>query len=437
MILKIKLKDLVPLPLFLGIFSILLLGCQSKTGKKNSTGSTYYTCAMHPQIHEEEPGNCPICGMKLIKIEPDARSGNSLNTSLRYLEEPATQTVIGDFKVFTPADTTAADTLVADGYIGFDERAVNSIASRVAGRIEHLYVKYSNEPIHQGQPLMKLYSPELLSAQRNLLEALKDQDTSIIIPLKENLYHLGMLPSEVREVIKTGHPIVNVTIYSPYEGISQPIGGPKIHAQAGNNNSMGNSLTENKNSGDGGNENSSPNPELLGLEEGMYVSSGQTVFSVQGVHRVWAILNVFSRNLPDILKGDDVLLFASGNPGHLVTGQVNFIPPYRTNLDKTSQIRVYLSHLPENWRVGTFLRGKIIIQGGEKGWYVPLSAVNRLGSSDVVWVQDKDHPNVFHARRVITAGQTGGEIRIISGLEAHDRIAENASYMVDSDSFIR
>ncbi len=389
--------------------TLLIGGCHSKTGEIAAGGKAYYTCPMHSQIHEDKPGNCPICGMKLIKIEPDTSSAISLAASLRYLTEPVTQTVVGNFKVISAAKINLPDTITADGYTGFDERAVNTIAARVEGRIEKLYVKYTNQPIYKDEPLMKLYSPQLLSAQRNLLQAVKDKDERIANALKENLYNLGMRPQEVRQVLQSGQPLVDITIYSPYEGISRQID-TTLNMAA---------------------------PELLSTREGMYVNAGQMVFSIQNISRVWVILNVFSRDIANVRQGDPVRLSSAADPAKIITGQVNFIPPYRAVAEKTTRVRVYLNRLPEDWKIGTLLRGNIIISRRKGGWFVPLSAVNRLGSSSVVWVMDKEHADVFHARSVITGEQTGDHIRVVSGLGDSDKIVENAAYMVDSDSFIQ
>jgi Cu(I)/Ag(I) efflux system membrane fusion protein len=361
------------------------------------------------------------CGAKTNKTAA-ATAGIPVDSVLSYLKEPVTRTVVGDFKVISPGETERGDTVIADGYTGFDERALNIVATRVGGRIEKLFVKYINQRVRKGQALMKLYSPQLLSAQRNLLQAVKDKDTAIIASLRESLYNLGMYPQEVEQTVQTGRPIVEVPIYSPYDGIAQDI----MAAQ-----------TIRMDTGDTPMTRSSGAPELLSIHEGMYVNAGQTAFSIQNIHRVWAILNVFSQDIAVIRVGDRVDLYAEAEPSDPVTGQVDFIPPYRTAAEKTTRIRVYLDRLPPNWKIGTLLRGVIVPGRHAGGWSVPLSAVNRLGAGSVVWVQDKVRPNVFHARNIVIGMQTGDRIRVISGLGEGDKIVENAAYMVDSDSFIQ
>src|SRR5690348_10947834 len=160
--------------------ALLLNSCGPKNGKEQQAQEkqeAYYTCPMHHQIHEEKPGYCPICGMKLIKVSSSPKTGPvPLDSALSYLADPVTQTVVGSYKVIQPVRTKSRDTVTVDGYIGFDQRDANVVSTRAAGRIEKMYVRYVNQRVHQGEPLLALYSPELVTAQRNLLQVLQDKD---------------------------------------------------------------------------------------------------------------------------------------------------------------------------------------------------------------------------------------------------------------------
>jgi Cu(I)/Ag(I) efflux system membrane fusion protein len=328
--------------------------------------------------------------------------------------------VVGSFKVIEPVKTSPSDTITADGTIGFDQRDINMVNTRVTGRIEKLYVRYTNQRIHKGQPLMEIYSPELLSVQRNLLQVILDKDQTLINPLKAQLLNLGMQTSEIQKVIQSGEPLSSIVIYSPYNGISQQT----------NMGSSGMMMKASYTTGD-------HTTELLNIRKGMYVNRGQTVFSIQNTDRIWAILNVFTSDVWHIHPGDPVILYADADKKNKIKGHVDFIPPYRPQDEKTTRVRIYLDHLPRNWKINTLIHGQIGISGQNKGVYVPLSAVNRLGMQNVVWVQDKEHENVFHATQVKTGLQTGDSIQIISGIKPDDKIAENAAYMVGSGSFIK
>lgn len=386
-------------------------GCQSKQADKEPDSGTYYTCSMHPQVHKDKPGDCPICGMKLIKVEATSvKDTTSLDSALTYLTESVTQTVVGSFKVIEPVKLNHEDTLSVDGAIGFDQRDVNTVSSRVSGRVEKVYVKYTNQSVQKGQPLMDIYSPQLVSVQRDLLQTIRDKDEALTAVIKEKLLNLGMHDNEIQQVVKSGDPLRKITLYSPYPGISQQT----------NTSSTTRST-----------------PELLNIREGMYVKEGQTIFSIQNIRRIWALLNVFNENVGLIHQGDPVLLYADADKGNGIKGRIDFIPPYRTGADKTTSVRVYLKKLPTRWKIGTLIHGEIAISSQGAGWYVPLSAVNRLGRRNIIWIQDKDHEGVFHVREVQTGIQTGDSVEIISGINPGEKIVKNAAYMVGSDSFIQ
>ncbi len=403
-------------------------GCHEKSAEGKTVQGFYYTCSMHSQVHEDKPGNCPICGMKLIKVKAAVQATLPTDSSLLYLVKPVTGTVVGDLKWVYPVRIDPVDTLFADGEISYDSRQLNTVSSRVGGRIEKLYVRYTNQAIFAGQPLMELYSPELLSVQRFLLQASRNQDTTIMNSLKANLLNLGMYQNEVAQVLRTRRPITSITIKSPYAGISQ-IPGIQGAATPSSMNSM--------NASNGNNTRNTSATQPLDIREGMYIRSGETLFSIQDINRIWGILNVLNGDLPFIQTGDTVQFHTLSNPGVAYYGRIDFIPPYRENGEKTSRLRIYLKNAVSDWKIGTLLQGKIIIHHKKSGWYVPRSAVNFLGNDKVIWVANKNHPDFYQAIRVVTGEEVGGMVGIESKINQFDRVVENAAYMVDSESPIQ
>ena len=391
---------------------VLLTGCGSgSTGSHVAETAGDYTCSMHPQIHRDGPGDCPICGMKLTLAEADTDSVEVLDSALRYLTDPVTETVVGQFNVIAPQVAAPGDTIVATGYVGFDPRDVHTVSTRVAGRIERLHVHYRNQAIRKGQALMALYSPQLLSAQRDLLLAFRDNDTLLTARLKARLRNLGMQDTEIQKVIATKQPLPNSTIYSPYSGIARETNpGAAATTPA----------------------------EGLDIREGMYVKQGQTLLTIQSLNRTRAILNVFTPDVWQVDRGDRVLLYKDNDGAEIVPAKVDFIPPGRLGKEKTTRVIVYLHRVPKDWKIGTLLHGQIIVDqpDTDSSLFIPLVAVNRLGRRNVVWIQDKTHPDVFHARSVQLGVQRGERIQVVSGMDAGDKIAANAAYMVDGDSFV-
>jgi len=151
--------------------------CNENTGQDTiaSVGEDY-TCPMHPEITGDKPGNCPVCGMKLVK-----KGGGSVRVSdilLESLLKPTNEFVVSTVPVITVDKKEVSTEVQALGRITYDTRYINTISSRVTGRIEKLFVKYRYGHIHKGDPVMKIYSPELNTAQQNLALLLKNDPSN-------------------------------------------------------------------------------------------------------------------------------------------------------------------------------------------------------------------------------------------------------------------
>ncbi|SFV32559.1 efflux RND transporter periplasmic adaptor subunit [Thermoflavifilum thermophilum] len=408
-----------------------LTGCHSSSVKQDSAGlekrAGYYTCPMHPQIRREQPGKCPICGMTLqfhalqsAPADPDSASP-TVDSSLSLLAEPVTRTVIGSFPVISPQLQPLADTLQAFGYLTYDQRYTQLITPRVSGRIEALYVHALYERVQAGQPLMKLYSPELLALQRYWIQALRAHDTALIASLQQNLLNQGMLPEELQQVKQTLQPLTTFTLVSPVSGW---IFIPHASSDAAASPTL--------------------QPMQLPFVTGDYVQAGIPILGVQTDARIWAIVQVSNDQLANLSVGDPVELYREGMPDQKVRAHIDFIPPYRDAEDaRFASLRVYLQALPPGWKVNQLLRARLYpLLGREhrrsasQGWFIPRSAVDDLGRHQVVWVQDARHPQVFHAREVKLGFSQGDWVQVVAGLQPGERIAREAGYMVDSDSFV-
>jgi Cu(I)/Ag(I) efflux system membrane fusion protein len=402
----------------LAIF-IIITGC---TNSKQSTSTVHansvikYTCPMHSQIIEDHPGSCPICGMTLVKKSGQASesSGISLNTVL----QPVNATVISSVNSITPEQRELPTEISAEGYLDFDTRTFNNIAARFSGRIEKLYVKYAFQEIHQGQRIFDIYSPDMVTAQQDLiyLHSNSAQETNLINAARQKLLLLGMSVTQVDAVVKTGKPLNSLPVYSPYEGHVHDV----AHSQMSG-------TTEVKSD-----QNFTNNLPLL-IKEGMYVEKGQTIFNVVDPHHLWAIIKI-DRSVVGGLKLNQVVKISSPDiPGKTISGKVNFIEPFLQDGDKSTSIRVYIDNMDHNLKVNSFV--KATIQTGlTSGLWIPRSALLDLGETKIVWL--KNGP-LFKAHHVITGAINGSEVQIKNGLSTTDSLAENAQYLTDSESFIK
>ena len=236
---------------FVGCLSLIVLSaCDQKKKEDHSQHNQEivkeeYTCPMHPEIIKDKPGNCPICGMELVKKEKggEAIKGISLNTLLK----PTNEFVISSLPLVSVQQSEEPVEIDAVGYTSYNTSSVGTIAARISGRIEKLYVKYRYQRISKGQRIMDIYSPELMTAQQNLLLLLKrdKENEGMIESAKQRLLLLGFSQQQLQQVIQSGKPTLAVAVYSNYSGHIHEAGSPgdMSRSQAGEDKTM-NSTTQ-------------------------------------------------------------------------------------------------------------------------------------------------------------------------------------------------
>jgi Cu(I)/Ag(I) efflux system membrane fusion protein len=375
-----------------------------------------YTCPMHPQIMEDHPGSCPICGMTLVKKSGQASEGAGI--SLNTVLQPINGNVISSVGSITPVEKITATEILADGYLDFDTRTFNNIASRFSGRIEKLYIKYAFQEIHQGQRIFDIYSPDLVTAQQDLIYLAKNsvQETELINAARQKLLLLGMTLPQINQVVQTGKAFYSLPVYSAYEGHVHDM----PHNQGGSN--VGAKMPS---------DFASNLP--LSIKEGMYVTKGQTLFNVVNPHQLWAIIKIDQSQIAALKLNQPVEITLPDMPGKTLDGKVNFIEPTLQDGDKTTSIRVYLDNMDHDLKVNSLVKAHIQT-GTVKGLWIPKSALLDLGSIKVVWLKQGA---LFKAHEVNVGTTNGKEVLITKGLAATDSLASNARYLTDSESFIK
>ena len=374
-----------------------------------------YTCPMHPQILEDHPGSCPICGMTLVKKSGQASEGSGI--SLNTVLQPVNSSVISSVNAIIPVQKKISTTISAQGYLDFDARTFNNIASRYSGRIEKLYIKYAFQDIQKGQRIFDIYSPDMVTAQQDLIFINKNspQETGLINAAKQKLLLLGMTDSQINQVVKTGKAFYSLPVYSFYSGHvhNMPLN------QMGNNNAQPSSDFANN--------------LPLPIKEGMYVEKGQTLFNVVNPHRLWAVIKVDASAVSALKINQSVKITLPDLPGKTISGKVNFIEPTLQDGDKTTSIRVYLDNMDHELKVNSLVKAEIQT-GTINGLWIPRSALIDLGQTKVVWLKNGAS---FQTRQVSVGVINGNEIQIVKGLLPTDSLASNAQYLTDSESFIK
>jgi membrane fusion protein, copper/silver efflux system len=408
-----KTKMLIYASLLLMFFSACDNGSQKATKESEKT-SDIYTCSMHPQIIEHHPGKCPICGMQLVKKNATLHAAGNIQPGV--LLKPTNEFVVAALPVITPTLKSINVPVKAFGTIEYDTRAAATISARVSGRIEKLYIRYRFQEIQKGQKIMDIYSPEILTAEQNLLFLLQNDgaNTSFIIAAKAKLLLLGMSDGQLNEVIKNGKPLYAVSVYSNYSGHVHDAGMTQGDMPAG------------------GTASNVEVTEELSLKEGMYIQKGQTILMIMDHHMVWAALQIFSSDQGLIKTGNRVDIIPETDTAALINGHIDFIEPFLRSNSKTLTARVYF-HNENMLPIGAHVTASIYTNNQRALW-LPQSAIITLGMGEAAFIKTSAG---FIAHKIVAGLHSANEVQIIFGLSEKDSVALNAQYLIDSESFIK
>ncbi len=382
---------------------------------EHSNEEAVYTCPMHPEVQSDKPGSCPICGMDLVKKETEAAAVTDVD--LNTLIKSTNEFVVSSIPVTTIEQREQEIEIEALGTIAYDTREVGTISARISGRIEKLYVRHRYQKISRGQHIMDIYSPEIVTAQQNLLFLLKNDaaNSNMIEAAKEKLLLLGMSKEQLNKVVQTKRPSFTIAVYSNYSG----------HIHESGNSSMNASSEKMKDV--------SLLTEELSLKEGMYVNKGQSVFVVYNPQKAWALLNIFGDNQGLVKKGNAVRIVPETAPDKDFRASIDFIEPFYRKESKTLTARVYFNNSSLKIPIGSQVRA-VIFGNSKDAYWLPKEAVLSLGLDKVVFHKVEGG---FKAQKVNTGILHKEHIQIISGLTAKDSVAVNAQYLMDSESFIK
>ncbi len=387
----------------------------NKHDEEGSKKMAIYTCPMpEDSVYSDKPGICPKCGMTLIKTENHDQHTNDY--TIDQLLQPTNQYVIGKYPVITAKDTAISVEIKLPGAVAYDPDAAVNIAARITGRIEKMYVNYKFQTVKKGQKLFDLYSPELLTEQQNFifLNSNDPENTSIIEASKQKLLLYGMTPNQISSMAKTKTANAQITIYSPVEGI---ISGTESMSER-NESAM--SVKNN-------------NTETLGLKEGNYIKRGEVVFKLLNTDRVWGIFNVMQSNSALIKLNQPVIITSEMNDMNPITAKINFIETQFNPEARSNSVRAYLNNKMLKLPIGLRLEGLVKINPVQGIW-LDKKAMISIGKQKVIFKKTEDG---YKATAIKTGFEIGDFIQILSGISLKDELAQNAQYLMDSESFIK
>ncbi len=384
------------------VLLVLVIGC-SKSGESGKQEHTvvkekdYWTCTMHPQVHMDGPGVCPICGMDLIKKVVDEKEEPVNNKDMaNMITLSSKKQVLANVSTIVVKKEKLQDQVTAYSYLDFVENNRKTISARFNGRIEKLFVDKTGDYIKKGQPLFEIYSPDLVQAQNEYLIALNNASNSTLLleASKKKLEIFGLTSEQIQTLEKTKAIKLTLTYYSPISG----------------------TVIEKK------------------VQEGVYVNEGSEIYDVADLSTLWNIADVYETDLSKIKIGSPVKLHLRAYPGEEFNGRVTFIYPVVNSQTRAIKVRSEFSSYGGKLKPQMYGETVFNYAGGE-GILVPSDAVIIAGERAVVWTKTGD--GMFEARSVQIGNRFGDKYQILSGLNEGDEIAATGGFLIDSESQLK
>ena len=383
-------------PLFL-IFVVLLSACKQKSQPLVTTKSAaYYTCSMHPQVHEDQPGNCPICQMKLIKVE--FTSVNSQDAKNKIVLTAA-QIKLAGIEMDTARFQAVGSEKTLTGTVTADLNGSAQLSARVAGRIQRLYVRTQGETLIAGQPVYDVYSEDLAGVEKEYLLALQqrkelnnpDVDYNKLISAAENKLLLwGLTPAQVKRLAASGKASALVTVFSE----------------------TGGTVTE------------------INVHEGDYVTEGMNILKTDDLGQLWVEAQLYANETSMYHEGDAASISFPDLNGKLINGKVSFINPELSASSKVNLIRISIPNTQRTIRPG-MLAYISVLSGKQKALAVPVTALITSGKGSIVWVRNSDGSFSMRSVNLGVGNQTYAPV--LSGLSAGDLVVTNGAYLLNSE----
>ena len=363
----------------------------------HGTEPTIWTCSMHPQIRMEEPGDCPICGMDLIPLHTTGSGDASIDPDAIQLSAEAA--ALANVQTTVVSRQNPVKEVRLYGTIQVDERLTQSQTAHVSGRIEKLYVSFTGESVHRGQPIATIYSPELLNAQQEMIEAvkMKDLQPALLQAVREKLHLWKLTDEQIARIEQSGKVSPLIDVVATTSGIV---------------------ISKNVNQGD-------------------YVNTGTVLFDVANLSQVWAIFDAYESDLPFLKVGDRLKYTLQSLPGKTFSGKISFINPILDPSTRTAKVRVETTN--PDMELKPEMYANALINAPLKQYnnevVIPRSAILWTGKRSIVYVKQPDTETPAFLLREIELGPSLGDAYVVlSGISEGDEIVTNGAFTIDASA---
>ena len=379
------------------VFGWLLFGNNSnEEANHNHTEASQtnkmWTCSMHPQIMQPEPGDCPICGMDLIPAEAgaDGLTADQFKLTANAMALANIQTtLVGNGSIENGI-------IKLSGKIAENEEANAVQVSYFSGRIERLNISFTGEDVRKGQLLATIYSPELYAAQQELITAssLKESQPALYKAVRNKLKLWKLSENQINQIETSGKVIENFPVYATVSG----------------------TVTEKL------------------VEQGDYIKQGQPLLKIANLNTVWANFDVYENQIEQFKKGQEVKVITNAYPNKTFKGTVDFIDPVLNTKTRTVDLRVVLNNKEAIFKPGMFVSAEIESDkiNSNEVITVPSSAVLWTGERSVVYIKSNPNEPVFELKEVTLGNKIGDNYEVLDGLSSGNEIVTNGTFTVDA-----
>jgi len=420
--------------------------------ESHSSETQVWTCSMHPNVQLPESGQCPICFMDLIPLESESGSlqPNQLSMSESAMKLASIETIPAAYGI-------AKMEIHLSGKVEYDESRIRNITAWVPGRLERMFVDYTGITVNKGDHMMELYSPEVYTAQEELIQARKLVESSsgqsafgqknvkaTLAASREKLRLMGLLDKQIKKIESSESPTNLITVYSPMTGVVIQKNGV----------------------------------------EGAYVKTGTNIYTIADLSRVWVIFDAYESDLPWLAFGQNVTFSAEAIPGETFKGHIAFIDPVLDAKTRTVKVRMNVQNPDGLIKPGMFVQGTIqatldgdgkainpelankwicpmhpevvrdqkgdcevcgmdlvksesmglINTSGQKqeNLLIPASAVLKTGNRAIVYVQIPGTDPTFEGREVVLGSRVGDQYIVKYGLKEGELVVRKGNFKIDS-----